>query len=132
VAVGSITGAGSFSLELGGVSASTGDVKLSSLLAGDDLSPAPAPSLSTNDLSSTPAIASTPGIEPGAPTIITNKGKGAVQGRRLAKPIGASSPGRRGGMLAMVGGIGLLLLLAAIEGDRRMMRRAERTHSTEG
>jgi hypothetical protein len=30
----------------------------------------------------------------------------------------------------LVGGIGLLLLLAAIEGDRRMMRRAERTHST--
>ena len=132
VAVGSITGSGSFSLELGGVSATTGDVKLSSLLAGDELSPAPEPSLSSSDAISTPALVATPGIEPGAPTIITKKGKGSVQGRRLAKPIGASSPGRRGGMLAMVGGIGLLLLLAAIEGDRRMMRRAERTHSTEG
>jgi len=128
VVVGSITGAGSFSLELGGVSASSGDVKTSSLL-DSSLSPTPDLGSSTNELPATPAVAAIPAIPPGAPTIITNK-KGAVQGRRLAKPIGATSPGRRGGMLAMVGGIGLLLLLAAIEGDRRMMRRAERTHST--
>jgi hypothetical protein len=132
VVVGSITGAGSFSLELGGVSASSGEVRLSSLLGGDDLSPAPEPLISTNDVISTPGIAATPGIEPSVQTITTKKGKGSVQGRRLAKPIGASTPGHRGGMLAMVGGVGLLLLLAAIEGDRRMMRRAERTHSTEG
>lgn len=128
VAVGSVTGAGSFSLELGGVSASSGDVQTSSLL-DSSLSPTPDLGNSTNELPATPAIAAIPAIPPGAPTIITNK-KGAVQGRRLAKPIGATSPGKRGGMLAMVGGIGLLLLLAAIEGDRRMMRRAERTHST--
>jgi hypothetical protein len=132
VAVGSITGAGSFSLELGGVSASTGEVRLSSLLGGHDLSPAPAPLLTTNDIVSTPAIAPTPGVQPSLQTIITKKGKGSVQGRRLAKPIGTSTPGHRGGMLAMVGGIGLFLLLAAIEGDRRMMRRAQRTHGTEG
>src|SRR5207248_8953078 len=112
----------------GAASASTGDVKQSSLL-DSSLSPVPDLGNPTNELPATPAIAATPAIPAGAPTIITNK-KGAVQGRRLAKPIGATSPGRRGGMLAMVGGIGLLLLLAAIEGDRRMMRRAERTHST--
>ncbi|MBV8693638.1 MAG: hypothetical protein JOZ37_12780 [Actinobacteria bacterium] len=131
VAVGSITGAGSFSLELGGVSASTGDIQTSSLL-DQSLSAVPDTSLSSNALPATPAIAGTPAIAPGAPTIITNR-KGAVQGRRLAKPIAASTPGHRGGMLALVGGIGLALLLAAIEGDRRLMRRAERTHSsTEG
>lgn len=128
VAVGSITGAGSFSLELGGVSASSGDVQTSNLL-DQSLSPLPDAAISTNDLPATPAIAGIPAVEPGAPSIVTNK-KGAVQGRRLAKPIAASSPGHRGGMLALVGGIGLALLLAAVEGDRRLMRRAERTHST--
>ena len=131
VAVGSITGAGSFSLELGGVSASTGEVKLSSLLSGADLSPAPEPVLSTNDVVSTPGVAGTPAIEPGPATVITKKGRG-VQGRRLARPIGATEPGHRGGMLAIVGGVGLLLLLAAVEGDRRMMRRAQRAPRTEG
>jgi hypothetical protein len=48
-----------------------------------------------------------------------------VAGRHLASPI-ADTSGARGGMLAAVAAVGFGLLVAAVEGDRRMMRRAQR------
>jgi hypothetical protein len=132
ITVGSVSGAGSFTLEVGGVSASSGDLKLSNdLQAIPDLSNntnlnVPAASGGTTDLGSTAlpgASLSTPAI-PGTPGSSGQVASG-VGGRQLARPI-ADTSGARGGMLAAVAAVGFGLLFAAIEGDRRMMRRAQR------
>jgi hypothetical protein len=133
ISVGSVTGAGSFTLEVGGVSASSGDLKLSNdLQAIPDLSNntnlnVPAGSGGgTTDLGSTAlpgASLATPAV-PGTPGSPGQAASG-VGGRQLARPI-ADTSGARGGMLAAVAAVGFGLLFAAIEGDRRMMRRAQR------
>jgi len=140
IAVGSVTGSGSFSLELGGVSASTSELKLSSALGaglgvlGPDT---PAPSLGD----ATGGTAAIPGTEgslgtSGTPTNLSGtsgggSGRAAVGGKRVARPISSTTDGARGGMLAAVAAVGFGLLIAAVEGDRRMMRRAQRFISPE-
>ncbi len=130
--VGSITGSGSLSLELGGVQAGSGELHF---FNGLDFSLAQ--NALDNGVAATPAVPGEPGSSGGAPTAVATGTYGAVVGttgtggrptiggRQFARPIAAHG-GSRGGMLAAVGGIGLLLMLAAVEGDRRMMRRAQR------
>jgi hypothetical protein len=69
-------------------------------------------------------------VSSGAPGLTTSAGgttgRSNVGGRQLVKPIAASTAGSRGGMLAAVAAVGFGLLVAAVEGDRRMMRRAQR------
>lgn len=132
IVVGSITGAGSFSLELGGVQAHSGELKLSSFLQSpggfgdgpvqlsEDLG------ATTGELTSiagTPAIAGTPGI-PGGAIAGAQKGRsGSRGGKELASPV-ASTKGTRGGKMALLAGGTLLLLAAVAELDRRKMRAA--------
>jgi hypothetical protein len=133
ITVGSVSGAGSFTIEVGGASASSGDLKLSSALQ-------PIPDLSNNSNLSVPAgsnggttdLGSTalPAASLGTPAVPGTPGSpgqvaSGVGGRQLARPI-ADTSGARGGMLAAVAAVGFGLLFAAIEGDRRMMRRAQR------
>jgi len=136
ITVGSVSGAGSFTLEFGGVSATTSDLKLANdlnfsptdLSNETNLSSAPPAAVGgTTDLGSTGAVS---GGSVGTPDIPGTPGSAGqptanVGGRRLAKPI-VDTAGSRGGMLAAVAAVGFGLLIAAVEGDRRMMRRAQR------
>jgi hypothetical protein len=120
IALGSVTGAGSFSLEFGGVNAKADALKTTNLLQG-------LPSLSANvsggDLGGFTAFDSNSTISalPSTPhTTVLNDSKG--RGPSLA----VTAKGSRGGKMALVGLLGLLGLLLFAERDRRMMRRAQR------
>ena len=121
IAVGSVTGAGSFSLELGGVQSSSGALKTTNLLRGN----LPVPSL--GDLDDLPAFDSStlsplPDTGPiNAPTVLRT--------RRPAALAATTDGGSRGGRLALVGALGLLALLLVADRDRRLMRRAQRITS---
>ncbi|MCU1448488.1 MAG: hypothetical protein JWP02_658, partial [Acidimicrobiales bacterium] len=136
IAIGSVSGTGSFSLELGGVSATSGELTLSNALQA-------IPDLGSLGAGTAPALgdAGSPGAAGGGTTLGSTSsgatglptsavggttGGSSVGGRRLVKPIAASTAGSRGGMLAAVAAAGFGLLVAAVEGDRRMMRRAQR------
>jgi hypothetical protein len=133
ITVGSVSGAGSFTLEIGGVSATSGDLKLTSdlqslpNLSSDTNTGAP-PAATTGgsaDLGSTALPGDTLGSSaipgtPGTPGQIAGVG-----GRQFAQPI-VDTSGARGGMLAGVAAVGFGLLVAAVLGDRRMMLRAQR------
>ena len=137
IAVGSLTGSGSFALEFGGVNATSSDLKLA-----NDLQPIPdlgsesaavgglstsAPGGTTADLGSTGTAGSlgAGGASSGTSGTAGNVAAG-TGGPRFARRIAATTTGGRGGMLAAVAAVGFGLLVAAIEGDRRMMRRAQR------
>jgi hypothetical protein len=119
--LGSLTGAGVFRIDLGGVQATSGETPKSGFTFGG------------------PQLITTGGLEPAvdavAPTF-TPPSIGpalvapAVQGRtstRRAVPVAATQKtGKRGGAMALVGLGGLLLLAAIAEGDRRKMRKAQR------
>ena len=128
LAVGTVSGAGSLNLELGGVQATT-----SELTTFDGLGVLP-------DL---PALPDIPGDLPGdfaseAFDDALGTGDVGLPGETAAPPTaGGGNPtldaapaavldGERGGALMGVGAGGLLLLLASAEGDRRKMRRAQR------
>ncbi|MEY2567612.1 MAG: hypothetical protein QOE35_2141 [Actinomycetota bacterium] len=125
IAVGSITGAGSFSLELGGAQASTGELTLSNFLQQP-----PALGVSDANLSdvlSAGAVADVPGSlgTPGTPGTPGQPGQPVTH---QAAPIAATSAAKNS-KLAVVAGATLLLLAAVAELDRRKMRRAQ-THLT--
>jgi hypothetical protein len=120
IAIGSVTGAGSFSLELGGVNAKSEALKTSNFLTG---LPALGSTVDAGDLggftafdsnNSVGALPSTP------PTAVLNDSKG--RGPSLA----ATEKGSRGGKMAVVGLLGLAGLLLFAERDRQLMRRAQR------
>ncbi|MEY2418187.1 MAG: hypothetical protein QOG90_867 [Actinomycetota bacterium] len=120
IVLGSVTGAGSFSLEFGGVNAKADALKTTNLLQG-------LPSLSNavggSDLGGFTAFDSNNTISalPSVPhTTVLNDSKG--HGPSLA----ATEKGSRGGKMALVGLLGLLGLLLFAERDRRMMRHAQR------
>lgn len=128
LAVGSVSGAGSLSLELGGVQVTTSDLEgfagLGDIPLLPDvpaLPPADVPDdFGTTDLGSA-------GTEVASPPVADSPGSGDSQ----TTPTEPTSPisafkGERGGALLGVGAGGLLLLLASAEGDRRKMRRAQR------
>jgi hypothetical protein len=120
IVLGSLTGAGTFGLELGGVAAKAEPLKLSSFLggtplanvAGDDLGGFDA--FDSNDSLGELPDTSTP------PTAVLDTRRGG--GTKLA----ATGKGSRGGKMALVGLLGLAALLLFAERDRRLMRRAQR------
>ena len=119
LALGSVSGAGRLTLELGGVTATTADIKgfaFGQAPGAPALGPGANPVVPglgnlTPDLGNTPANlgAGSSGAGPGTPT----------------QPI-SDSDGERGGILLGVAGGGLALLLLTAEADRRKMRRAQR------
>ena len=138
--LGSVTGAGSLSIELGGVTASSKEIAFTSFLGG--LGNAPSlPPLSAGGGSS-PSLGGTSGSSPslsggsssgtgGAavapPTTVASSSGDQAPGDEQA--IGDVEPlsGRRGGALAGVGLGGLALLAALAGADRAQMRRAQRS-----
>jgi hypothetical protein len=131
IAIGSLTGAGSFSLELGGANASAAPLKTTSLLdfnqsltGGSSNSLGDGPSLGNLDTSS-PSLGLAPSNNAGSKSGITNKGS------NQAKPIASVTKGSRGGRMALVGLLGLIVLAIVADRDRRLMRRAQRSIATE-
>jgi hypothetical protein len=119
IALGSFTGAGSFSLELGGATAYTGELA-PAFEIGDLLGPTTfagtADEIIPGDLGSSFA----PG-ESAPPSGVL--GDRATQGtkKHVAAPIASTFDGKRGGKLALLAGGVLLLLAAVAELDRRKM-----------
>lgn len=136
VVLGSITGAGSFTLELGGVQAATGTIQLSDFLGGGgDSAPEGTPGAAgsgglggTSGGSGLGSVGGLPAAEPAGQTSLsgTNNAASPTRGATQAAAHEKLPPGVRGGALAAVaaGVLGLVLLLA--EGDRRKMRKAQR------
>ena len=126
IGLGSMTGAGSFSLEFGGASAGTGDVRTSSLLGGTG--------------SQLPKLPSLPDLPPLPSSPLTSLDDSAARDLPVAAPPAAAAPnpevaapvvstkdvGSRGGKLAAVAGAVLALALLLAEADRRKMRQAQR------
>ena len=117
IALGSVTGAGALGLELGGVQATTSDFEKF------QFSPIPLPTLpSVTPLPTIPTIPATPpsvggsGVAPAAPS--------GPQSSPTSPVVDLS--GSRGGWLAVIGGLGLALLAATAEADRRKMQHALR------
>lgn len=138
VAVGSLTGAGSLALELGGVQAETRAIRFSSTLGGRPTlggGSVALPGAGATHGTSTRTAAEPAGtraapvaapVGPATPSQPSSAGTASD----AAEPI-ADITNERGGALAAVGATGLLLLLASAEGDRRKMRRAQREIPTE-
>lgn len=124
IVLGSVTGAGALTLELGGVQATTADFKqfqFGLLPALPNLPPVGG--LGPAVLSGAqPNLGATPAAAPPAAGATSTPG---TTEKMQAKPI-AGFTGERGGLMAMVGGGGLLLLLAMAEADRRKMQHALR------
>jgi hypothetical protein len=127
-----VSGAGSLTVELGGVQATTAAIN-----QFQGLGDIPALDTGSTDSSSSstdlPDLGSTDGTDLGLGTDVgaTTGGGTAPTGGSTGGTSGATKPiadinGSRGGTLAAVGAAGLLLLLATAEADRRKMRRAQR------
>jgi hypothetical protein len=123
--LGSVSGAGSLTVELGGVQATTAEIQgfeglgvippLAGSTDGSSL-----PDLSGTDSGSLPDLSGTDSGSTGGATATAG-------GSETKKPISdTDDDGKRGGALAAIGGGGLLLLLLTAEADRRKMRRAQR------
>jgi hypothetical protein len=133
IALGSVSGAGAVTVELGGVSATTGEI-----VGFGGLGQAPA----LPDLGGAADLGSGVGLAPGAGTGAAFSGgtttpdlggSGGGGGAASEVPAGttASQPiadvdGERGGILLGVAAAGLALLLLTAEVDRRKMLRAQR------
>jgi hypothetical protein len=136
VAIGSISGAGSFVLSLGGVHANTGLVGANGFglgIPGFNLPSLP-PSL---PLETSPAItSSTPaatGYTPPAPTTTAPTTQAPAPRHTQAAAIQPirTTKGKRGGALAGVAVAGLGVLALVAEEDHRKMRRAQRLAAVE-
>lgn len=121
IVLGSVTGAGSLRLELGGVQATTADFTAFQFGAFSSLPPLDSSQLAL--LPGTPGIEGTLGA-PGTPALPAGEAAAVDEGRpAIAQPI-ANLAGSRGGWLTAIGGIGLALLLGTAEADRRKMHHA--------
>jgi hypothetical protein len=125
IALGSITGAGSFSLELGGATAFTAELAPAYEI-GDFQGPTtfegtPDEIIPGSEGSSFPAG----GATAGSGVLGDRATKGAKQ--QVAAPIASTFDGKRGGKLALLAGGVLLLLAAVAELDRRKMLAALKT-----
>jgi hypothetical protein len=143
IVIGSITGSGSFEVLVGGGQATSGELKTTNFLKGfdtgglpglDDISGGPLGDSSGGSSVGSGALADSSSSS-GLPSGDSSAGKASTPGNdngnggseQAATPAASHRPlGKRGGALAAVGSLGLLLLLAMAEGDRRMMRRAQR------
>lgn len=136
IAVGSLTGSGSFVLSLGGVSATSDTIAANPFNLAVNLGvPGSTGSLGTPGSLGT---SGTPGSDGTVVDTTSGTPAGALTGpSQLATATPDSGPARllqraaalhskRGGALAAVGLLGLALLAALAEGDRRMMRKAQR------
>lgn len=141
IVIGSLTGAGQFSIELGGVQASSGDLKTTSLL-GNFANAADLPTVlpASGDLAlgtGGSATFGSTGDSLGSTNGATgNAAKGATggtgqSGTRLNAAPAAVTSGSRGGKLAAVSAGALALLALLAEADRRAMRRGRRVIPTE-
>ena len=120
IVIGSITGAGSFSVVLGGVQASSGDAYDNAFCLGCNT---PKLSLNTNTLA-TNTVSAPSG---GGTTFKGSTTPGPAAGTVATTPAAVQKlGGKRGGALAGVGLAGLGMIAAMAEGDRRKMRRAQR------
>jgi hypothetical protein len=122
IVVGSITGAGSFSLELGGAQVSTGELARSNFLQQNP-GLAAAPSGGLNDVLASGSVAGAPAIA-GSPATPGTPGSVARTATRTVRPIASTGVAKQS-KLAAVAGATLLLLAAVAELDRRKMRRAQ-------
>jgi hypothetical protein len=128
--LGTVSGAGSLTVELGGVQATTAAINQFSGLGNLPQIPQDTSSIGNgNDLDLGSTTGGTDLGDLGTDTSSTGAGGKAPGsssgGNHVTKPI-ADVNGSRGGTLAAVGAAGLLLLLATAEADRRKMRRAQR------
>jgi hypothetical protein len=128
IVLGSVTGAGSLGLELGGVQATTSEINAFQFPSLPPLPELPSvPAIGTPNLGgSTPSFtggASTPAATPPAAT--SGSVSEPASEELAADPI-ADLAGERGGLMALVAGGGLAALLASAEADRRKMRHALR------
>lgn len=128
VVLGSVSGAGSLNLELGGVTATTGDIDVFRfgglpVPSLPPVLPSPPPSFSSPSLPDSGFTGGSGSIAPPA-TSAPQEEVAAVD----TEPVASSLPfGERGGPLLGVG-LGVLALLGALaEGDRRKMRKAQRS-----
>ncbi|HUR77125.1 MAG TPA: hypothetical protein VMZ22_04195 [Acidimicrobiales bacterium] len=122
--LGSLTGAGSFGIELGGVQAKAEPLKTSSFLAGTPLANA-INGGDLGDLGGFDVFDSGRTLD-AAPDALTPPAA-VLDTRRNGGPhLAATGTGSRGGKLALVGLLGLAALLLFAERDRRLMRRAQR------
>jgi hypothetical protein len=125
IVLGSLTGAGSFGLELGGVQTKAEPLKTSSFLNGTPLGVSDNNDLGGFDaFDNTNSLGALPDATPPSAVLDTRHGRG---GPKLA----ATEKGSRGGKMALVGLLGLAALLLFAERDRRLMRRAQRISSLE-
>lgn len=121
IVLGSVTGAGALGLELGGVQATTAAISAFEFAGLPSFTP-PGPT-------TLPTLPLVPEVAPTPPGVTASPG-GAV----APSPGRASSPtkpvvnlsGSRGGWLAVIGGLGIALMLATAEADRRKMQHALR------
>lgn len=136
IVLGSISGAGSLSIEVGGVTAKSSELKVTSLLGtlGDFLPPTPAgnspssnlPSSGGTDLSVAPGPAGGTGTDDSG-TDAPADAEPVSDEEETALPAVDPISGSRGGPLVGVGLGGLLLLAALAEADRRKMLQAQRS-----
>ncbi|MDP1820149.1 MAG: hypothetical protein Q8K58_09720 [Acidimicrobiales bacterium] len=128
LALGTVSGAGRLTVELGGVQATTADIAGFSGLGVTPALPAlPAlPSLPSGGLPSL-GTGGTPGFSGSTPPVL-NDTPGGGGGPGIVQPVEpiADLKGERGGVLLAVATAGILLLLATAELDRRKMLRAQR------
>lgn len=130
LALASFTGAGSLTLELGGVQATTAAIEgfegLGQLPPSTDLGAIP-------DLGGTTGLLPSgdlPGLPPSLP-VGGDADTGGDEDVAAPRPISDVADGDRGGWLLLIGAGGLAALLATAEADRRKMRRAQRAISLE-
>ena len=136
--LGSVSGAGSLGMEVGGVTASSNEIAFTSFLGGlggapslpplssgggssPSLSGGGSPSLSGGSSAPTGAAATTP------PTTVASAPADSGGGEQAAIADVEPLSGSRGGALAGVGLGGLALLAALAAADRSQMRRAQRS-----
>ena len=125
VALGSVTGSGSLSLELGGVIATSRELQFTSLLqqpGGPALTPGTPDELIAGQPPSLSGSVEAPSGSAGVAGARSRKDP-----RTLAAPVAAIGGGARGGKLAVLAGGVLLLLALLAELDRRKMLAAMRT-----
>jgi hypothetical protein len=128
IVVGSITGAGAFNVNFGGVQASSGEVAENGfdLGFGDGLSP----TLPGGDVVTQPGLPTDVGgsglTPPGTEPAGDGGGDDVDTGTEVEQAANVIPEGKRGGALAGIGLGSLALLGAVAEGDRRKMRRAQR------
>jgi hypothetical protein len=133
IVLGSVSGAGSLNIEVGGVNARSSEIKGTSLLGSltDFLPPTPAGNLPSSGGGTDLSVGS--GSVGG--TVTDDAGSDAPadpepassEKEESALPAVDSISGSRGGPLVGVGLGGLLLLAALAEADRRKMRQAQRS-----